>query len=399
MEEESKRESEKKMKPKCNQKQTSANALISRNRWIAGLSAIGLVACLAIGIPTLCAQQNYAQHMYRLTDLGVVSGMTASEPAAINNLGQVVGTSTVGPLGCAFRYANNRMVDIGGTGSRAFGISETGMVVGDFAQMEPLTPNHAALFRKGRPLDLGVLQGALYSRANAVNSNGFVVGYSGSEFDSDNSRAFVWSLATGMLDIGTFRGPYSQATAINDANYVTGNASIADAIGARHAFLYQVWPGYGPQKPMRDLGTLGGVSSYGTAINMTNHVVGYSTLNTRSDVVHAFLFGGKRLIDLGSLTPNLPWADYSVALGINNSDKIVGYSYVGSDNVKQAAFVYGTFPQSGMLNLNDLISPNTEQQYWLFAATAINDQGQITACAYSGADGLTHAVLLTPLGN
>ena len=398
MEEESKRESEKKMKPKCNQKQTSANALISRNRWIAGLSAIGLVACLAIGIPTLRAQQN-AQHTYRLTDLGVVRGMTASEPAAINNAGQVVGTSTVGPLGCAFRYANNKMVDIGGTGSRAFGISEMGTVVGDFARMEPLfSPNHAALFGKGGPLDLGVLHGALYSRANAVNSNGFVVGYSGSEFDSDNSRAFFWSFAAGMLDMGTLGGPYSQATAINDANYVTGNASIAHSIGGRHAFLYQVWPGYGPEKPMRDLGTLGGVSSYGTAINMQNHVVGYSMLNTHSDVVHAFLFRGKTLIDLGSLSSNLPGTDYSVALGIDNSDQVVGYSYVGSNNVKQAAFIYRTFPAK-MVNLNDLLGPKVAKQYWLFAATAISDKGQITACAYRGSDGLTHAVLLTPMGN
>ncbi len=386
------------MKSKSNQKRTSANALSSRNRWIAGLSAIGLVTCLAIGIPTLRAQQNDAQLTYRLTDLGVVTGMTASEPAAINNLGHVVGTSTIGTYGCAFRYANNRMVDIGGTGSRAFGISETGTVVGDFAQMEPLTPNHAAIFRKGRPLDLGVLQGALFSRANAVNSNGFVVGYSGSVFDSDNSRGFVWSPAMRMLDIGTLGGPYSQATAINDANYATGNASIAHAIGARHAFLYPVWPGYGPQKPMRDLGTLGGVSSYGTAINMTNHVVGYSMLNTNSDAVHAFLFRGEKLIDLGSLTPNLPGTDYSVALGINNSDQIVGYSYVGADNVRQAAFIYRAFPAK-MVNLNDLIGLKLAKQYWLFAATAINDQGQITACAYHGKDGLTHAVLLTPIGN
>ncbi|HEY2800190.1 MAG TPA: hypothetical protein VGI85_06325 [Chthoniobacterales bacterium] len=76
----------------------------------------------------------------------------------------------------------------------------------------------------------------------------------------------------------------------------------------------------------------------------------------------------------------------------------MGYSYVGSDNVKQAAFIYRTFPAK-MVNLNDLISPKAARQYWLFAATAINDQGQIAACAYRGSDGLTHAILLTPMGN
>ncbi len=285
--------------------------------------------------------------------------MTASEPAAINNLGQVVGTSTAGTHGCAFRYYNNKMQDIGPIGSRAFGISQTGAVVGDFAQIEPTTPNHAALFRGGAPIDLGVLPGALFSRANAANSNGYVVGYSGSELDSDNSRAFVWTNSTGMLDLGTLGGPYSQAMAVNDAGYATGNASIPYGIGARHAFLCQVWPGFGPAKPMRDLGTLGGVSSYGMAINMSNHVVGYSMLNTSYDAVHAFLYDGGKLIDLGSLTPNVPGADYSMALGINNRDQVVGYSYVtnvGSDNVAQAAFVFGGTPQAVMLNLNDVIS-------------------------------------------
>ena len=328
--------------------------------------------------------------------------MTTSEPAAINNRGQVVGTSSTATEGCAFRYYNNKMENIGGFGSRGFGISQTGVVAGDFARMEPTTPNHAALFRGGTPLDLGVLPGALFSRANAVNSNGYVVGYSGSEFDSDNSRAFVWTVSTGMLDMGTLGGPYAQAMAINDAGYATGTASIARSVGARHAFLYQAWPGYGPAKPMRDLGTLGGVSSYGMAINMSNHVVGYSMLNTGNNAVHAFLYDGGSMIDLGSLTPNVPGTDYSVALGLNNSGQIVGYSYVanvGSDNVRQAAFVFGNISQPGMVNLNDLISQATAAQYWLFAATAINDQGQIVACAYRDSDGLAHAVLLTPMGN
>jgi hypothetical protein len=91
-----------------------------------------------------------------------------------------------------------------------------------------------------------------------------------------------------------------------------------------------------------------------------------------------------------------------MALGINNSDQIVGYSYVGnvgSGYVKQAAFVFGNTPEAGMVNLNDLVSRATAAQYWLFAATGINDQGQIVACAYRGSDGLVHAVLLTPMGN
>ena len=52
---------------------------------------------------------------------------------------------------------------------------------------------------------------------------------------------------------------------------------------------------------MRDLGVLGGLSSYGMAINGYNHVAGYSTIKTNDERVHAFLHNGKSMIDLGSL--------------------------------------------------------------------------------------------------
>ena len=52
---------------------------------------------------------------------------------------------------------------------------------------------------------------------------------------------------------------------------------------------------------MRDLGVLGGLSSYGMAINSYNHVAGYSTIKTNDERVHAFLHNGKSMIDLGSL--------------------------------------------------------------------------------------------------
>jgi probable HAF family extracellular repeat protein len=383
------------MKATPYQKTAITNSFSSRRRLIAGYF-IGLVACLAIGIPTARAQK------YGVIDLGVVKGMSTAEPAAINNMGQVVGTSSAGTEACAFRYYNKTMQDFGGIGSRGFGISENGIVVGDFIRSQPNAAyNHATLFKEGIPIDLGVLPGALFSRANGVNSNGYVVGYSGSEFDSDNSRAFVWHVSTGMVDIGTLGGPYAQAMAVNDAGFATGNAAVSGKVGARHAFLYQIWPGFGPINPMLDLGTLGGASSYGTAINTSNHVVGYSMVNFSYGTVHAFLYRGGQLIDLGSLTPNVRGSDYSVALGINSSDQIVGYSYVtvgkhGSDMIQQAAFVYPYAPLLRMQNLNDLIG-SAAKQYWLYAATSINDRGQIVACAYGKNDGLEHALLLKPI--
>ncbi len=56
------------------------------------------------------------------------------------------------------------------------------------------------------------------------------------------SRAFVWSAQTGMIDIGTLGGAYAQAYAINDAGYITG-ASQTQGMGpmlTTHAFIYRV---------------------------------------------------------------------------------------------------------------------------------------------------------------
>ena len=107
-----------------------------------------------------------------------------------------------------------------------------------------------------------------------------------------------------MLDIGTLGGAYARATAINESGFATGTSQISSPLrdSPTHAFIYQS-PASAPdiKTRMRDLGTLGGSSSFGTSINESNHVVGYSTTNALDDRYHAFLHNGKRMIDLGSL--------------------------------------------------------------------------------------------------
>ena len=159
---------------------------------------------------------------------------------------------------------------------------------------------------------------------------------------------------------------------------------------------------------MRDLGTLGGNFSYGMGINAHNHVVGYSTINKVDSRVHAFWFNGNGMKNLGSLTPNSsnPLEDQSVALGVNNSDQVVGYSYLpamsantdpaiqpGTTPVRQAAFLWY---RGVMTDLNKLIGTATDS-YHLTSAVAINDNGQIIGIASSKATGTRRAVLLTPL--
>jgi hypothetical protein len=81
---------------------------------------------------------------------------------------------------------------------------------------------------------------------------------------------------------------------------------------------------------------------------------------------------------------------------------VVGYSYIPARSgeadsasahpVKQAAFIYS---QGEMMDLNGLIGPEAAKYYWLKAATAINNKGQIVAIADDLSTNEVHAVLLT----
>ena len=350
------------------------------------------MACLAIGVSTARAQVGYS-----LTDLGVVKDMQTSEVFAINQWGHVAGTGYSGLESCAFHYdyLKKFMEDAGGVNSRGFGISSTNMVVGDSffgPAMEPRS--HAAMFSGGVAKDLGVLKGQVYSRANGANAIGQVVGFSGPTRDSSESRAFMWTHQTGMRDIGTLGGPYAQANAINEAGFVTGTAQTWAIFVTTHAFIYQASATGGQ---MRDLGMLGsGLSSYGMAINGYNHVAGYSTFQANSDRFHAFLHDGKRMIDLGSLGAKGTESDVSVALGVNKSDEVVGYTYLpGAPGMplQQVAFLFRP-NAGGMIDLNTLL--DGAGNYRLISATAINDNGQIVANAVDTQTGSPRAVLLTP---
>jgi probable HAF family extracellular repeat protein len=385
----------------------------TKNCLITILSSIALAACLAETTPYAHAQ-SISVTTYEVTDLeGFPEQKVAvSTPTAINTVGQVAGTAgrfafwydsiLHGPMQ---KLSNSLPSNI----SRAFAMNDFDQVVGDSTFGAKDLISRAALFYQGSVIDLGVLDTESrfrnYSRANGINSSGQVVGFSGPKFDGSNSRAFIWSKATGMRDIGTLGGAYAQAFAINDFGFVTGNSQTKSTVGAVHAFIYD---SFGPRESfwgMRDLGTFGGNYSYGTFINADNHVVGYSTTDKSDNRIHAFLYDGAKMRDLGSLGGETMKSDQSFALGVNGADEVVGYTYLApSENVaasvsiqgpKQVAFLYNSL--GVMMDLNDLID-TASKRYWLQSAVAINDKGQIAANALDYSTGQVHAVLLTPTG-
>jgi len=301
------------------------------------LTSIALTACCTIGVATAQAET------YILNDLGVLPGESVSTSAAVNRQGQVAGTSGES----AFRYStatDSSMENVGtpggskgGNNSRGFGINNSGAVVGDstFGTSEI---RHAAIFENGSARDLAAFGNTeSFSRANGINAYGRVVGSFGGKRDSQFSRAFITDTLSQakcptLTDLGTLGGMYAQAWAINDSGFVAGTSEISSfhtvlSSGITHVFIWSV------DTQMIDLGTLAGDFSYGTGINANNHVVGYSTINSSDDRVHAFLHDGETMLDLGSLGGASLASDRSVALGVNAADQVVGYSYVPSDEI------------------------------------------------------------------
>lgn len=109
-----------------------------------------------------------------------------------------------------------------------------------------------------------------------------------------------------VTDLGTLGGPSSVGDAINSAGQVTGYSNTPPQFNPAHAFLYS-------NGTMQDLGTLGGLYSAGLGINDAGQVAGGSTLAGDS-VSHAFLYSDGTMKDLGALS-----SGGSQAYAINNA--------------------------------------------------------------------------------
>ena len=361
--------------------------MINRTQAIYTLVALcGLAIC---GVSANAAE-------YRLTEISPAADQCPTYPAAMNATAEVAGTS--GEV--AFHFLNGMKENlgslIGGKESCAYAINNLGQVVGD-STFNDSGIRHATLYVKGEATDLGTLKNGDYSMARGINDSGAIVGYAGPELISNFTQAFLFEEQIGMQDLGSLGGDYSQALAISNSRFITGNSQLVTGSNVRHAFLWDSTSG------MVDLGTLAnsltGIpsneSSYGTFVNNAGHVVGYSELDETTKRVHAFLYDGTKMRDLGSLGPKASESDQSIALGVNSKDVVVGTSFqnhTGGELV-QVAFIYR---DGVMTNLNSLVEFPNDAPYRLRSATAINDAGQIAAQAVNEKTGELRGFLLTP---
>src|SRR5665213_1827080 len=144
---------------------------------------------------------------YTATDLGSLGG-SGTVPSAINDAGQVTGSSTsANGDGHAFLWADGTMRDLGALpgGAASFGaaINSQGIVAGSSgAAADVYGFDHAFLWADGTMRDLGALPGGAASFGAAINSQGIVAGSSGAAADVYGfDHAFVTNGAT-LTDLG-----------------------------------------------------------------------------------------------------------------------------------------------------------------------------------------------------
>ena len=265
------------------------NKRLGESKWITGTASAALLAVLAMGTP-LAAQEHAKKHTrYTLVDIGTLGGPNSEvqgDEVIVNRSGTVVGdadTSVYDP-GCDCYVS------------------------------------HAFKWRKGVLTDLGTLPGGNNSFANAINSQGTVVGSSGNGL-IDPVTGFPESVATlwkhgEIEDLGTLGGGFSIPVAINDRGQTAGGAAntVADPDGFAalllgfgaipgnqwHAVLWQ-------NGTIQDLGTLAdGLTSFASAVNERSQAAGFSFIDTTPTVwgfptVHPFFWDHGHMVDLGTL--------------------------------------------------------------------------------------------------
>lgn len=184
-----------------------------------GLNDAGLIIGAVVNAATelLTAAEWLNGKMSLLPSLGSIPD--ADTAFAVNNGGQIVGTSNNHAV--LWQSGTVQQLDTGGTGGSAYGINDSGQVVGVTYSN---TGSDATLWQNGKATYVGS-PGA--SAAYGINKSGEVVG--SSWFGTQTSHAF--SYLNGTLTELTDLNPagHSQANAVNTAGWVVGQSMPARA--------------------------------------------------------------------------------------------------------------------------------------------------------------------------
>src|SRR5215204_4709720 len=220
---------------------------------------------------------------------------------------------------------------LGGSHSWASAINDPGQVVG-YSNLAGDQNYHAFLYKDGKMTDLGTL-GGTSSEAKGINISGQVVGWS--DNSSGERRGFLYDSANGMKDLNDLIPADSGWTIYEAAGINTDGQIAASSWGNTQPdpnIVCDYWSGSGPAAgaalvlsptttadyEVQDLGNLGGYYSRATSINNSSKVVGFSYA--------APCGGGQPFFYDESADPKMQGLSMHEARGLNNTGKVVGYT-------------------------------------------------------------------------
>jgi probable HAF family extracellular repeat protein len=308
--------------------------------------------CVAAGVAQAAAPSRWT-----ITDVLPPWGGQAQ---GINNRGEVTGWkygSSPIPGHVAFVWSNGELQELGipagEYASQGFAISNNGIVAGD-------TNQRPAIWSSGAWTVI-----PLYGTLSDVNEGGVAVG--GMRFPGKLDASAAMYKEGAVTDLGTIPGGsgYSFAWAVNNSGTIVGNASLPtppfSGIWKFRGFVYE-------NGAMRDIGTLGGNSSYLYDINNSGMAVGCA--ETASGRLVATTYAGGVLQPLTAIPGN------SCARSVNERGDVVGSSDAG-----------GWLYSNGILTMLAQIPEVRAAGYTNATPISINDRGWIAGNGYKPSAG------------
>jgi probable HAF family extracellular repeat protein len=245
-----------------------------------------------------------------MLDVGAAGSSSAGND--INNLGDIAGEATdVSGVRRAVLFRGGMSIDLGtptGLAGSAAAVNDLGQTVGTY---EDSAGSHAFFFGGAASVDIVPGRVSFVLGNQSINALGVVTG--GFQGD-DGSHCFIYQNAQ-LLDPGSLGGGYCVGLGVNGNGAITGLSATAS--GERHAFVFS-------GGVMTDLGALTGGLSIGYAINDAGQVAGEAAVSEGGS--HAFVYLNGTLVDLAAAIQSissLPVTD-SVALDINSSGQVIG---------------------------------------------------------------------------